>query len=115
MKHLIADFVLQSPFLVTNKGQYGHPGGILHAGIQAGLTLPILAWAGLAWRAIIAVMVVEFLKLPASDVRLKHRPIGALHFAANSRTRHRPTRNPFVGVRRQSLRRGFLRPSGYCL
>lgn len=61
IKHLIADFVLQSPFQVTNKGQYGHPGGILHAGIQVGLTLPILLWVGLGWPAIVSVMVVEFL------------------------------------------------------
>lgn len=34
-KHFIADFVLQTPYQFLNKGTYGHPGGIIHAGIHA--------------------------------------------------------------------------------
>lgn len=34
-KHLIADFFLQIPYHYTNKGTYGHPGGIQHAFIHA--------------------------------------------------------------------------------
>jgi hypothetical protein len=30
-KHFIVDFVLQKPYQWMNKGNYGHPGGILHA------------------------------------------------------------------------------------
>jgi hypothetical protein len=33
-KHFIADFVLQSPYQFLNKGKYGHPGGVIHAGIH---------------------------------------------------------------------------------
>jgi hypothetical protein len=35
VKHFIADFVVQTPYQFLNKGTYGHPGGIIHAGIHA--------------------------------------------------------------------------------
>jgi hypothetical protein len=31
LKHLIVDFFLQTPYMATNKGTYGHWGGISHA------------------------------------------------------------------------------------
>jgi hypothetical protein len=34
VKHWICDFVIQTQYQVTNKGRYGHPGGILHAAIH---------------------------------------------------------------------------------
>lgn len=39
IKHFIADFPLQTAYQYTNKGKYGHPGGILHAGIHAIFTV----------------------------------------------------------------------------
>lgn len=34
-KHLIVDFPLQAfPYQYKNKGTYGHPGGLLHAGLH---------------------------------------------------------------------------------
>jgi len=33
VKHLIFDFLLQTPFQYLNKGKYGHPGGLLHTGL----------------------------------------------------------------------------------
>ncbi len=41
-KHLIADFLLQTPYMIRNKGQYGHPGGLAHAGLHGLLSLPAL-------------------------------------------------------------------------
>ena len=41
VKHTIADFFLQTAYQYRNKGIYGHPGGLLHAGIHAVLTLPV--------------------------------------------------------------------------
>ena len=35
LKHFVADFVIQTPYQFLNKGIYGHPGGIIHAGIHA--------------------------------------------------------------------------------
>jgi hypothetical protein len=37
-KHAVADFYLQTPYQYLNKGKYGHPGGIIHAGIHVALT-----------------------------------------------------------------------------
>jgi len=42
-KHMLADFVLQSPYQLQNKGRYMHPGGLLHAAIHCGLSLPVYA------------------------------------------------------------------------
>ncbi len=42
-KHFVADFLLQTPYQFLNKGKYGHPGGLIHAGIHAlGSTLAFL-------------------------------------------------------------------------
>ena len=41
-KHAIADFFLQTKYQWSNKGRYGHPGGLLHAGIHLVFSLPIL-------------------------------------------------------------------------
>ena len=46
IKHLLADYVLQTPYMVRTKGRYGHPGGLLHAGAHGLLTACILALAG---------------------------------------------------------------------
>jgi len=43
VKHLIADFFLQTAYQYMNKGIYGHPGGLLHAGIHGIFTLIVLA------------------------------------------------------------------------
>jgi len=40
-KHAAADFLLQNEYQWRNKGFYGHPGGLLHAGIHLVLTLPV--------------------------------------------------------------------------
>jgi hypothetical protein len=37
-KHAVADFYLQTPYQYLNKGTYGHPGGLVHAGIHVLLT-----------------------------------------------------------------------------
>lgn len=34
LKHFIVDFPAQTPYQWMNKGTYGHPGGILHAGLH---------------------------------------------------------------------------------
>lgn len=42
VKHFIVDFPLQKPYQWMNKGTYGHPGGILHSGLQGLFTFTIL-------------------------------------------------------------------------
>lgn len=61
VKHFLFDFVLQTRFQRLNKRIYGHPGGLLHAGLHAlGTTsafLVITPVAGLG----AAILTVEFL------------------------------------------------------
>ncbi len=40
IKHFLFDFVLQGPAQLRHKAQYGHPFGLLHAGLQAAGSLP---------------------------------------------------------------------------
>jgi hypothetical protein len=35
IKNIVFDYVVQTPYQFLNKGKYGHPGGIIHAGLQA--------------------------------------------------------------------------------
>ncbi|HKL65147.1 MAG TPA: DUF3307 domain-containing protein [Roseovarius sp.] len=60
IKHLLADFVWQTGWMVRNKGTYGHPGGIAHAGLHAVMTMPILIWTPLTTLAVLGVAAVEF-------------------------------------------------------
>jgi len=41
-KHFVCDFMLQRRYQYQNKGKYGHPGGVLHAGIHAVGTMLVL-------------------------------------------------------------------------
>ena len=41
IKHAVADFFLQTAFQWRNKGEYGHPGGLVHVAIHAALTIPV--------------------------------------------------------------------------
>ncbi len=59
LKHLLADWVWQSSWMVKNKGHWGHPGGLAHAAVHAVLTLPILLFAGLGVAAA-GVALIEF-------------------------------------------------------
>ena len=34
IKHFICDFLFQTPYMLANKGTYGHDGGILHAAVH---------------------------------------------------------------------------------
>ncbi len=51
-KHLIVDFPLQPRWMYANKGVFGHPGGIAHAGLHGIATAIIVScWlaSGAAW------------------------------------------------------------------
>ena len=46
VKHFVIDFICQTQYQWSNKGKYGHPGGILHAGLHgAGTAACLLAFA----------------------------------------------------------------------
>ncbi|MCC6006645.1 MAG: DUF3307 domain-containing protein [Rhodobacteraceae bacterium] len=42
LKHFVADFVLQTGWMVQGKGRYGHPGGLVHAAIHVVGSVPAL-------------------------------------------------------------------------
>lgn len=49
-KHFVVDFLMQKPYQYLNKGTYGHPGGILHAGLHIVGTLVVLGFHfGFSW------------------------------------------------------------------
>ena len=58
-KHCIVDFPLQTRFQYSNKGTYGHPGGILHAGLHGlGTYLCFMAFTPLAlWIAFVDALI----------------------------------------------------------
>jgi len=60
LKHMIADFMLQTSYQVSNKMKYGHPGGLLHAGIHAVLTLPVYLILPADREVMLAIGSVEF-------------------------------------------------------
>ena len=56
LKHWFVDFVIQTPYQWKNKGTYGHPGGLLHSGLQVLFTIPLCLFLGSWW-----LLLVEFL------------------------------------------------------
>ena len=61
IKHFVCDYPLQTTYQVTNKGTYGHPAGLLHAGIHAVLTIPVFLIMAPPLPVGIAIVVGEFL------------------------------------------------------
>jgi Protein of unknown function (DUF3307) len=60
-KHFLADFVLQTRYQWSNKGVYGHPGGLLHAGIHAVGSLPAIFVLTSTPGLVAAILAAEFL------------------------------------------------------
>lgn len=61
VKHVIADYLLQSPFILDNRHRYGHPGGLLHVGYHVAGTVLILVGIGTSWGVILLLGVLEAL------------------------------------------------------
>lgn len=59
VKHFVADFLLQPEYVWRNKGIYGHPGGLVHAGVHMAGSLPALLVAGAAPGLVAAVLLAE--------------------------------------------------------
>jgi hypothetical protein len=63
-KHLIFDFLLQTAYQYQNKGIYGHPGGLLHAGLHvfgtAFLFLYIAPSAALAAQILVGEFIIHY-------------------------------------------------------
>ena len=61
-KHFIIDFPLQGRYQWSNKGTYGHPGGVLHAWLHAMGTLLCFYWVApvAAWYLALADMIIHY-------------------------------------------------------
>ena len=61
LKHMTADFFLQTSYQYCNKGKYGHPGGLLHSFIHIALTpLVYLVLAPVSLLVVIGIAAGEF-------------------------------------------------------
>jgi hypothetical protein len=58
-KHFVCDFVLQTPYQILNKARYGHPGGLLHAGIHGGATVLVLCFFPVSWSFVVVIATAE--------------------------------------------------------
>jgi hypothetical protein len=59
VKHYIADYLLQTRYMLQNKGKYGHPGGIYHAAIHMAASVPVLLWLGAGLWAVLGLILLE--------------------------------------------------------
>ncbi len=77
IKHYLADFHWQSQWMVTNKGRYGHPGGLAHAGLHGGLSLVVLAavapWAPLLFVSLVLAEIAAHYHIDWFKVRIVTR------------------------------------------
>lgn len=56
IKHFVVDFLLQRKYQYSNKGTYGHPGGILHAALHGlGTIAALWIFADLPWILLMAI------------------------------------------------------------
>lgn len=60
LKHYVFDYLLQTPYQFSNKGSYGHPGGIVHAGLHALGSIPALLILSVSPGLLVALVVGEF-------------------------------------------------------
>lgn len=61
IKHVLADYFLQSTYMVQNKGRYGHPGGLMHAGMHAAFSFGVLIALGVTPGIAALICAIEFL------------------------------------------------------
>lgn len=60
VKHLFLDFLLQPKWMWANKGTYGHPGGVAHAGL-AGLGTALCFYTVLPFSMCVLVFLIDFI------------------------------------------------------
>ena len=53
IKHFVADYFLQTSWMISEKADYGKPGGLVHAGEHGVLTWVTLAILGFGWLGLI--------------------------------------------------------------
>jgi hypothetical protein len=61
VKHFIADYLLQSPWIIAGKGHLDRPGGYAHAVVHIIGTAPALIYVGLGGGLIALLLAAEFI------------------------------------------------------
>ncbi|MEO0633353.1 MAG: DUF3307 domain-containing protein [Pseudomonadota bacterium] len=59
-KHMFADFYLQTSWMLKNRGTYLNAGRLVHAGIHAAATLPVLLVLGVPSGVALAIALAEW-------------------------------------------------------
>lgn len=59
IKHLCADFLLQTPYILNNRRIYGHPGGLLHVAHHVVLSGVVLLLTGCDLTSLAVLLIVE--------------------------------------------------------
>ena len=60
VKHFVADYFLQTRWMISEKADYGKAGGLVHAGEHAVLTGAVLGIMGIGWPTLF-LMVIDFI------------------------------------------------------
>jgi hypothetical protein len=61
LKHVICDYFLQTTNQILNKGLYGHPAGLIHAGIHAVGSVPVFLIYPTKWPIALLILAFEFI------------------------------------------------------
>jgi hypothetical protein len=60
LKHFVADYLLQTGWMIAGKASFTKPGGYAHAGVHALGSAIVLLAARIPWPAVLALIVAEF-------------------------------------------------------
>lgn len=60
IKHFAADYLLQTPWIISGKGHFDQPGGYIHAAIHIIGTAPALIYVGLSGGLVALLLAAEF-------------------------------------------------------
>ncbi len=67
IKHFVADYLMQTGWMIAGKGSLTQVGGYAHAGVHVALSLVVLLLVGTPWPALLGLLVAEFVVHYALD------------------------------------------------
>jgi hypothetical protein len=88
VKHFAADYLLQTPWIISGKGHFDRPGGYVHAAIHIAGTAPALIYSGIGSGLVALLLAAEFVihfavdHLKALQSRARPQPTSSAGFWA---------------------------------